>query len=1037
MRGHESKGAPRNRRNLPAVLAIVWAFVTLPAFAQVSSHERAALVSLYNSTGGPNWSNKAGWLGVAGTECRWYGVTCARPYGFDTVLALELGGNNLSGSLPSELETFTYLETLALDGNRIGGSIPTSIANLSHLRTLSLSRNQLSGSIPEALGIRMWRLEVLSLSYNQLSGEIPPVPTDLVRLELDHNQLSGPPPIFSYMPGLVRLTLGGNNLVGELEPWLATALPSVCVGCLSLEYNGISARDPEADAWATARQPNWKTTQTIDAHPQFREVTTTTARIDWDPIAYSLDRGSYDAYLDSGSGPYLAASTSDKTATGLTLTGLQPGTSYTLTLRTVTHPHARNPSNEVVSEGWPHRFVTQKRTFLAIGDATVSEASGGTVASFPVSLSESVFNPVSVHYTTVRGTTNTHWTDHSEPSGSVHFLNGATTATIQVAVRDDANDEPDEVFHVELSAPKYAEIEDGDATGTIIDDDAPAAASVDDMLLIEDLHASQVVDALIRIAPASGWPVSVDWATASGTAVASSDFFLETGTVTFAPGETQKKIFFWVYGDREPEMTESFFLRLGNFDHASAGDAEGEITIIDGSAPRILVSDVSAFETADATAAAIFSIRLSVPSIYPVSVDWQTADGSASLGRDYLGGGSGTISFAPGETDHPLTFPLVNDDAGEGNETFRLTLSGAVQASIPDGVAFATIFDDDRPANLLDPMITVEGCFEVGLPCTLTVTSKSGQSAGEWTLAWSVNGDVKSKDPVWRPEFTKAGPYHVNLSASSPVGTGEAEVDLILVPSSQEPCPDGSLCMLSKRFHVELVARDHRTGATGAGRPLQQNDLFGYFSLPSLTGNADNPEVFVKLLDGRAVNGNFWTFYGGLTDLEYSLKVTDSVTGASKSYSKAGGSASGGFDVGSGATPESCVGEIDGILLPPAAPGSCDAGDERLCLNGGRFLVRVDARDQRTGATDVGRAIPQSPLFGYFALPSLTGSSTNPEIFVKVLDGRAINGSFWIFFSGLTDLEYTVTVVDTINGVTKKYTKEAGSACGAFDTDAF
>jgi hypothetical protein len=75
-----------------------------------------------------------------------------------------------------------------------------------------------------------------------------------------------------------------------------------------------------------------------------------------------------------------------------------------------------------------------------------------------------------------------------------------------------------------------------------------------------------------------------------------------------------------------------------------------------------------------------------------------------------------------------------------------------------------------------------------------------------------------------------------------------------------------------------------------------ENDSFGTFSLPAFTGNLSNPEVFVKIVDGRPVNGYFWVFYGGLTDVGYTLTVTDAVTGARHDYEKPAGSACGGFD---------------------------------------------------------------------------------------------------------------------------------------------
>ena len=59
-------------------------------------------------------------------------------------------------------------------------------------------------------------------------------------------------------------------------------------------------------------------------------------------------------------------------------------------------------------------------------------------------------------------------------------------------------------------------------------------------------------------------------------------------------------------------------------------------------------------------------------------------------------------------------------------------------------------------------------------------------------------------------------------------------------------------------FTVSVVATDqHHNNVTGAGVALPQTDTFGYFSLPTLTNNPSNPEVFVKIIDGLAINGNY------------------------------------------------------------------------------------------------------------------------------------------------------------------------------------
>jgi len=108
-----------------------------------------------------------------------------------------------------------------------------------------------------------------------------------------------------------------------------------------------------------------------------------------------------------------------------------------------------------------------------------------------------------------------------------------------------------------------------------------------------------------------------------------------------------------------------------------------------------------------------------------------------------------------------------------------------------------------------------------------------------------------------------------------------------------------------------------------------------------------------------------------------------------------------------------------------------------LSLNGGRFDVSMTARDQRTERTGEGQAIPENDLFGYFSIPALTSQPDNPEMFVKILDARAVNGQFWVFYNGLTDLDVTLTVRENPTGIVKTYRKDPGSACGGFDTSGF
>ncbi|MHB0972093.1 MAG: matrixin family metalloprotease [Thermoanaerobaculia bacterium] len=361
-------------------------------------------------------------------------------------------------------------------------------------------------------------------------------------------------------------------------------------------------------------------------------------------------------------------------------------------------------------------------------------------------------------------------------------------------------------------------------------------------------------------------------------------------------------------------------------------------------------------------------------------------------------------------------------------------------------------------------------------PSNLTASVITG-STPQVRLTWKINATNATSQQVYGAEGSGSfAPVGAALSATATSATltnilagrtyrfyvtarnsaGESAASNVAQVTLPNTTTSTTLSLNSSRFRVTLAARDQRTGKTGSGQAIPQNDLFGYFSIPALTSDTSNPEVFVKVLDGSGVNGYFWVFYGGLTDLEYNITVTDSRTGRFKVYNKTAGSACGGFDTaafsGNGSAivepldlePEEILAdsmEFDSLgairVTEDLTSDACSSSTSSLCLNSSRFKVTLAARDQRTGRTGAGQAIPQNPLFGYFSIPALTSNESNPEVFVKVLDGRPVNGRFWVFYGGLTDLEYMLTVTDTVTGAVKRYTKAGGSACGGFDTGAF
>ncbi len=120
------------------------------------------------------------------------------------------------------------------------------------------------------------------------------------------------------------------------------------------------------------------------------------------------------------------------------------------------------------------------------------------------------------------------------------------------------------------------------------------------------------------------------------------------------------------------------------------------------------------------------------------------------------------------------------------------------------------------------------------------------------------------------------------------------------------------------------------------------------------------------------------------------------------------------------------------ITIAPAA-STCVPGTTTLCLNGGRFQVTIDWK-KPDGPTGQGTGVGLTPDSGYFWF----FDPSNIESVVKVLNGCAINGNYWVFAAGLTNVEATLRVLDTANGTLQTYVNPQGTAFQPIqDTKAF
>ncbi|HEV8251466.1 MAG TPA: Calx-beta domain-containing protein, partial [Gaiellaceae bacterium] len=269
---------------------------------------------------------------------------------------------------------------------------------------------------------------------------------------------------------------------------------------------------------------------------------------------------------------------------------------------------------------------------LRIGDAVVTEGAAGTSATVTLglSLTKAVASATTIGWRTVAGT-GAAGTDYAGVSaGTATFAAGSTSASVQVTVLGDGVYEPNETFTVELTSWAGFNLADRSGLVTITNDDAPpvtvsiqAGASV-----TEGNSGSKTVTLTVTLSSATSSAVTVNYATANGTATAGSDYTAKSGTLTFAAGTTTQTISITVGGDKTKEPNETFLVNLSNPTNATLGAAQATVTIVndDGAA----LTAASAAPAGSPEAAALTAEQLDA-AVAESQAEWLAADPDADF----------------------------------------------------------------------------------------------------------------------------------------------------------------------------------------------------------------------------------------------------------------------------------------------------------------------------------------------------------------------------------------------------------------------
>ena len=317
--------------------------------------------------------------------------------------------------------------------------------------------------------------------------------------------------------------------------------------------------------------------------------------------------------------------------------------------------------------------------------------------------------------------------DETALTFSADNWNTPQTVAVTAAHDDDAIDDELVTLTHEVSGGDYEGISATSVEVTIVEDDTPGVAVSETTLTITEgdsqsytvvLDTEPAADVVIAVVVPEDAEVAVDETTLTFTA----DNWNIPQTVTVTAAHDDDAV-----TDEPVVLTHT----------VSGGDYEGisatsvEVTIVEDDTPALTIADAQAAEGDEEIT---FTVQLNVASSLAATVDWTTADGTATQGTDYEET-TGTLTFDALQTEQTITVPLLDDAVDEADETFTIALTNAANATLDDAEATGTITDDDAaPALTIADAQAAEGDREITFAVTLGAASSFAVTV-DWTTA--------------------------------------------------------------------------------------------------------------------------------------------------------------------------------------------------------------------------------------------------------------------------------------------------------------
>ena len=524
-----------------------------------------------------------------------------------------------------------------------------------------------------------------------------------------------------------------------------------------------------------------------------------------------------------------------------------------------------NPVNGVigVAQGIGTIYDNEGPPSLVVSDANAAEGAG--TVSFSVVLTHSSSSTITVNYATANGTAVAGSDYTAKPTTTLTFNPGQVSKPVTVLVTDDALNEDDETFKLNLSnVSSGASIADPQGVGTILDGDPEPDISIGDFSVPEGDTGTVIASFPVTLSAVSGREVDVDYATVAGTATAGSDYETTSGTLVFAAGEINKQISVTIDADVVFEGNETFTVSLSaplNANIPAPGTGLG--TIIDNDAgPKLSVSNATIVEGNSGPALLTFTVSMVPTSGSVVTVDYATTDGTAA-GSDYAAA-TGTLTFNPTNVAKTVTVDVTGDAVDEPDETLTLTISNPVGggSKIIDAQGVGTIVNDDVAPNI---------------------------SIGDVGVAEGDTGTVTASFPV---TLSAPSGREVDVNYATVAGTATAGSDYETATGTLVFNAGDTIKQIDVTVDADVVAEGDETFTVGLSLPLNASILAAGTGLGTITDDDAGPKLAVDN-NPTVVEGN-----GGTPA---TLNFTVSMVPASLSivtvdYATAGGTATAGSD---------------------------------------------------------------------------------------------------------------------------------------------